>query len=111
MTESGSDQNVIQVERDFSDLNRKMSHYLRNSEEAKTIALRSTKVFRDRYLTPAAQACYWRQMFRAWSSVSFEPQLYRTIKDDLGRVRRKSRGTPFETFVAALVTPDALNDE
>jgi hypothetical protein len=64
-------------------------------------------VFRDRYLTPAAQACYWRKLFNAWATVGFEPELYRTVKDKQGKVWRKSRGTPFETFVAAMVMPAA----
>ncbi|KIW08853.1 uncharacterized protein PV09_00778 [Verruconis gallopava] len=105
MVESGPDQNIVQVERDFSDMNEKMLQYLRNEDQAHEIAKRSAAVFRDRYLTPAAQACYWRRLFKAWASVSFEPQQYITIKDKLGKVRRKSRGTPFETFVADLVMP------
>jgi hypothetical protein len=105
MVEAGPKQNVVKVERDFSDLGRKMVHYVKQQQDAEAIAKRSATVFRDRYLTPAAQACYWRRLFQAWATVSFEPQLYRTIKDDLGKVRRKSRGIPFETFVASLVLP------
>ena len=98
-------QNAVQVERDFSDLNSKMNHLLSNEAEAKRIADRSVKQFRDKYLTPAAQACYWRRLFRAWKSVSFEPEFYQTVKDSNGKIRRKGRGTPFETFVSQLVIP------
>jgi len=98
-------QNVVQVERDFSDLNSKLNHLLSNEAEARRIAERSVKQFRDRYLTPAAQACYWRRLFRAWKTVSFEPEFYQTVKERNGKIRRKCRGTPFETFVSQLVLP------
>lgn len=97
---SGPDQNVVVVERDFSDLNDKMRYLLKNSEEAHKIAENSAKTFRDRYLTPAAQACYWRKLFWAWKSVSFEPELYETVEGDNETKKRRLRGTPFETFVA-----------
>jgi len=102
---SGPMQNVVQVERDFSDLNSKLNHLLSNEAEARRIAERSVKQFRDRYLTPAAQACYWRRLFRAWKTVSFEPEFYQTVKERNGKIRRKCRGTPFETFVSQLVLP------
>jgi hypothetical protein len=45
-------------------------------------------------------------MFHAWATVSFEPELYRTVKDErTGRIARKSRGTPFESYVATLLFP------
>jgi len=81
-----------------------MRHLVKNNDEAQRIADNAVRTFRDRYLTPAAQACYWRKLFNAWSTVSFEPELYRTVKDDVtGRIRRKSRGTPFESFTANLM--------
>jgi hypothetical protein len=82
-----------------------MKMLLGNPKKAKQIADNSARIFRDRYLTPAAQACYWRKLFRAWASISFEPELYETVTDHDGRSRQKLRGTPFETFVAKLVFP------
>lgn len=38
--------------------------------------------------------------------MSFEPEFYRTVKDWNGKIKRKSRGTPFESYVAALVLPE-----
>lgn len=105
MVPSGPHQNVIEVARDFSDLDRKISHNIKKPKEAQRIAQNSAAMFRDRYLTPAAQACYWRKLFKGWASVSFEPELYRTTRDSYGKVRRTSRGTPFETFVSAMVMP------
>ena len=93
----------MSVERDFNDLDAKMNHYLKHPEEAKKIAENSAKVFRDRYLTPAAQACYWRKMFHSWASVSFEPELYTTVKGHDGKDRKRVRGTTFETYVSDLV--------
>ncbi|MCJ1232617.1 hypothetical protein MMC14_000570 [Varicellaria rhodocarpa] len=51
-------QNFVEVERDFSDLDAKMEHLLAHPEEAKRVADNSVKTFRERYLTPAAEACY-----------------------------------------------------
>jgi hypothetical protein len=101
----GPRQNHIQVERDFSDLPQKIEHYLSHPEEAQRIADNSVKLFRDRYLTPAAQACYWRALFRAWRSVSFEPEFYTTMgemqRTELERAgdneeRRKKVGQKYE---------------
>ncbi|KAF2089478.1 hypothetical protein K490DRAFT_8484, partial [Saccharata proteae CBS 121410] len=74
----GSLQNYVKVSRDFSDLDEKMSFLIANPERAKEIAAESVRVFRDRYLTPAAEACYWRRMFSSYASVqAFKPQLYK----------------------------------
>jgi hypothetical protein len=97
---------VVEVERDFSDLDSKMIQLLKHEGKAQKIAHNSASVFRDRYLTPAAQACYWRKLFNAWASVSFEPQPYTMEKDLNGQIKRKSRGTPFESYVASLVLPE-----
>ncbi|KAF1967241.1 hypothetical protein BU23DRAFT_660380 [Bimuria novae-zelandiae CBS 107.79] len=91
---SGPGQNFIQVERDFSDLESKVQELLQNSEFAKRIARNSAKTFRDRYLTPAAQACYWRQLIRSWAEVSFRPKPWALTGGG-----KQLRGVPFETFV------------
>ena len=65
-----------------------MEYFLKedNSEEGKRIANNSVRTFRERYLTPAAEACYWRKLIKGWSEVSFEPE-------------RKARGMRVENFV------------
>ncbi|KAK7705406.1 hypothetical protein SLS57_010060 [Botryosphaeria dothidea] len=83
--------NYVPVKYDFSDLGEKMKYYLDHPDEAERIADNNVAMFRDKYLTPAAQACYWRKMFRMWRDVSFEPEL----SEDYG----KPRGIPFETYV------------
>ena len=80
----GPDQNIIPVKADFSDLPAKMDHYLAHPEDAKRIAQNSVATFRDRYLTPAAEACYWRRMIRAWAEVQdFEPELFVANEQDM----------------------------
>jgi hypothetical protein len=64
------------LKKDFSDIDEKMQDLLQNPEKARRIADNNAAAFRDRYMTPAAISCYWRAMFRAWASVSFEPDLY-----------------------------------
>ncbi|KAF1808405.1 hypothetical protein P152DRAFT_373765, partial [Eremomyces bilateralis CBS 781.70] len=73
----GPDQNFVLVERDFSDLEPKIQALLDRPKEARRIADNSVRDFRDKYLTPAAQACYWRKLFKGWASVQdFTPSLY-----------------------------------
>ncbi|KAF2638290.1 hypothetical protein P280DRAFT_471405 [Massarina eburnea CBS 473.64] len=91
---SGPDQNFVEVERNFSDLESKMENLLKNQTQAKLIAQNSVKTFRDRYLTPAAQACYWRQLIRSWAEVSFRPKPWAVVDG-----KRSLRGVPFETYV------------
>ena len=94
---TGPDANYVEVQRDFSDLGRKLEYLIDNPETAERIANNAVRTFRDRYLTPAAESCYWRQLIRAYASVSFfEPSLYTQRRGDGKNV---PRGTPFETWV------------
>ena len=88
--------NHVEVKDDFSDLEEKIFSLLQNQEKAERIARNGVEVFRDRYLTPAAQVCYWRKMMANWASVGFMPELWGERGVDGKRVMR---GTPFETFV------------
>ncbi|KAI9661912.1 MAG: hypothetical protein M1821_009152 [Bathelium mastoideum] len=73
---SGPNQNFIQVEQDHSDLKARMDYYTTHTDEAEKLAEESVRVFRDRYLTPAAEVCYWRRMFRSWRDLmSWEPRI------------------------------------
>ncbi|KAI5856776.1 glycosyl transferase family 90-domain-containing protein [Durotheca rogersii] len=95
LKDSGPRQNYVKVNRDWSDLKAQMDGLIADPERARRIALESTRVFRDRYLTPAAEACYWRRMFRNWRAVmDFEPRRYET-KSDGTKVRR---GVSWERF-------------
>lgn len=91
------------MKRDFSDLDQKMQYLLSHPEHGQSVAGRSVATFRDRYLTPAAQACYWRELFHAWRSVSFEPELWEEVHSlnkagDVSSTAIRPRGTPYETF-------------
>lgn len=93
MVASGPDQNYVKVKRDFSDLEEKMQDLIANDREAQRIANNNVKTFRERYLTPAAEACYWRSLIRGWGAVSFEPEFW-TTKDG----KPTWRGVPWESY-------------
>jgi hypothetical protein len=95
LSSSGPQQNLVEVERDFSDLVEKMEYYLTHTEDAERVAKNSVKTFRERYLTTAAEACYWRALIRGWAEVSFEPRGFEEGPDG----RQKIRGMRFENFV------------
>lgn len=94
MVSSGPEQNFVQVKRDWSDLEEKMEWLISHPEDAARIARNNVNTFRDRYLTPAAEACYWRRLFQAWSDVAFEPEFFEVGSDG----GQKWRGTPYESF-------------
>ncbi|GIJ99545.1 hypothetical protein Aspvir_001679 [Aspergillus viridinutans] len=89
---SGPEQNYVEVERDFSDLPKRMDELLKNPDKAERIANNSVKTFRERYLTPAAEACYWRALWEGWAEVS---------ANVTGDVERPpvDRGLRYESFV------------
>lgn len=90
---NGSNQNYVEVERDFSDLASAIEDLLDHPEKAKRIADNSVHVFRERYLTQAAEACYWRKLMTRWKDVmDWEPVLYSGHKG-------KKRGVRYETFM------------
>lgn len=89
----GPEQNYIATKNDWSDLEEKMDYYLAHQDEAERIAERGRAVFRDRYMTPAAEACYIRRMIYEWAKVQkWEPKLY---KDDK---MEHMRGVSWERF-------------
>ncbi|KAL4900691.1 hypothetical protein BDW74DRAFT_170657 [Aspergillus multicolor] len=91
---SGPDANYVQVERDWSDLQRKVEFLLDNPGTAEKIAENAVRTFRDRYLTPAAESCYWRYLLRLYGGVSgFVPVLEGVGKGGTGR------GVRFESWV------------
>ena len=76
-----------------------MDYYLSHPAEAARIAEESVRTFRDRYLTPAAEACYIRRMIYEWATVqTFEPQLFKNVTSDDGKVTEKMRGMSWEKF-------------
>jgi hypothetical protein len=104
MQSTGGDQNYVQVERDYSDLARKITRLLDPAEVERTqlIADNARRIFHERYLTPAAEACYWRALIRGWAKMQdFEPQFWMEVSWGEGeerKVQRKPRGVPFEAY-------------
>ena len=91
---NGTQQNFVEVERDFSDLEERIEWLLSHPEDVRRIADNSVRTFRERYLTPAAEACYWRALIRGWGSVSFKSELY----ERHGENERIQRGVRFESY-------------
>ncbi|KAK4502783.1 hypothetical protein PRZ48_006209 [Zasmidium cellare] len=106
MKKNGPDQNYIQVKRDFSDLPGHMNKLSKpaNFPVSQRIADNARRTFRERYLTPAAEACYWRAMIRGWASVQgFTPEFWVEVKEydkvaKKEKTKRKPRGAPFEAY-------------
>ncbi|KAK7715477.1 hypothetical protein SLS57_006864 [Botryosphaeria dothidea] len=95
----GPDQNFLSVRNDFSDLQEKAQYYLSHPEAAARIVNNSVATFRDRYLTPAAEACYWRRLIRAWAEVqAFSPTAYSNARQPDGTAWMKQRGVDWEIF-------------
>ena len=47
-----------------------MEDLIQNPKKAEMIANNNVETFRERYLTQAAEACYWRALWEGWSQVS-----------------------------------------
>jgi Glycosyl transferase family 90 len=101
---NGTEQNYVEVNRDFSDLETKMEYLISHPEEARHIADNNVKTFRERYFTPAATACYWRALIHGWAASSFQPEAFESTPEGVTR----PRGMRFENFayvLAALYIP------
>jgi hypothetical protein len=95
----GPEQNYIPVKNDWSDLKEKMQHYLTHPAEAERIAEQAKRTFRDRYMTPAAEACYIRRMIFEWKKVqNWEPELFIKEEDKKGKEKWRARGVSWERF-------------
>ncbi|GAB7358531.1 hypothetical protein MBLNU230_g2594t1 [Neophaeotheca triangularis] len=90
--------NYIPVANNFSNLEEQVLYYTAHKEEAQEIADNARALFRERYLTPAATACYWRRLLRSWRDVAFEPEVWE-VWDGKGENVSSVRGTPFEHFM------------
>lgn len=89
LVSSGPEQNYVEVERDFSDLADKLEPLVENPDAAKRIADNSVRTFRERYLTKAAEACYWRALFDG----------YGAVWNSSGVRDARERGLRYESFV------------
>ena len=96
LVDRGPRQNFIEVDRDFPDLEEKMSRLLEDPTKALSTADNNVKTFRERYLTQAAEACYWRALWRGYAEVSEAPPSLWTIQNGGKKVKR---GMRYETFM------------
>lgn len=104
--------NCVRVERDFSDLGERVLYYNDHMEEAQAIADAQRQTFRERYTTPAATACYWRKMMRAWAEVSFKPTTKVVLKQkNKLQSAERLRGISLEEFLNHENTQDYGDDE
>lgn len=90
---SGPDQNYVQVERDWSDLEEKINHLNANPDLREKVAANSKK-FASWYLSPAAQNCYWRRFMRTWAATLEDTKEWKFTNED-----GTPAGTDFESFV------------
>lgn len=95
MESSGPNQNYVEVERSFDNLEQTILSLERDQSQAERIAENSKRTFREHYLTPAAEACYWRKLIHGWSTVSWEPQFWKKDQDG----NKVWRGLPVESFL------------
>lgn len=96
LVSSGPEANYVEVDGEFADLPRKIDYLIDNPAVAERIADNAVRTFRDRYLTPAAESCYWRELIRQYASAcDFEPVLFSTGRDG----KRVARGVSFETWL------------
>ncbi|OAG33794.1 hypothetical protein AYO21_12111 [Fonsecaea monophora] len=94
MRSSGPQQNYLEVERSFEDLEQKISWLQNHDKEAERIAANSVRTFREQYLTPAAEVCYWRKVIHGWARVSFEPEFFKVVNGS-----SVWRGLPVESYL------------
>lgn len=80
----GPQQNYLAVQRDFADLEGKITHLLAHPDEAQRIAENAVRTFRARYTTLAAESCYWRRLVKGWSEVAFAPEAFETVMVEVG---------------------------
>ena len=90
---SGPSQNYVQVDRDFRNLEPTMLKLQNDDKWALKVANNNVATFRERYLTPAAQVCYWWYLIRSWAKVSFTPSPWE-MKDG----ERNWRGLSVESY-------------
>ncbi|BCS25126.1 uncharacterized protein APUU_41570A [Aspergillus puulaauensis] len=69
LVSSGPQQNYVEVARDFSDLEAHLEPLVADSKQAERIADNSVRTFRERYLTAAAEACFWRSLWDGYGDV------------------------------------------
>lgn len=94
MRSTGPEQNFVEVDRNFKGLSETMHWLEEHDDEAERIASNNVRTFAERYLTPAAEVCYWRSLIHAWAEVSFKPEFFKEVDG-----KKVWRGLPVESFL------------
>jgi len=69
---SGDNQNVVQIAGPaFTGLGSSVESLLDDDELACKIVRNAVSQFRDKYLSPAATECYWRELLHSWGSIQY----------------------------------------
>ncbi|KAI6910433.1 hypothetical protein KC316_g4810 [Hortaea werneckii] len=88
--------NHVPVHRDFSDLDKQMEHYLAHPLSSQRISDAARTTFRERYTSPAAEACYWRRLLRTWSSIAPRPARTPSISFEEFLLHDNRKDYPYE---------------
>jgi len=103
--ENPSDFNCVQVEDDWSDLEEKISFLEEHPSIKQMIADNAVTQFRERYVTPAAEACFWRALINGYASVlESPPDMYE--ENEKGEI--VMRGLAFESFIVMGTEPFSM---
>jgi hypothetical protein len=89
LVEDGSNQNIVIVKDDWSDLEDRINWLQMHPQDAERISENNVRTFRDQYMSKGAETCYWRELFRAWAEVT----------DDVGHPAGKELGVRWENFM------------
>lgn len=92
-----SEANIVFVVSNWEDLEETIAYLRANPDVAKGIAKRQRHLITDiGYLSPAAEACYWRALMRGWASVVRTEGVEGGVK---GQRWVEGEGLRWETFV------------
>ena len=94
----GPNQNFVPIDAKWQDLNGKMENFLADPASARLVADNAASIFRDQYFTPAAQSCYFRQLFQVWSEVTHDPDPWTHITSPDGTKQKVWRGVTYEQY-------------
>ncbi|CAK3986059.1 DUF821 domain-containing [Lecanosticta acicola] len=95
----GPNQNFVQVDKEWKGLPSTMDDLLADNAKAKRIADNAAAKFRDQYFTPAAQTCYFRQLFQVWAEMTPKPNPWKVTKHADGTTTKDWRGMTYEEYV------------
>ncbi|KAI7286887.1 hypothetical protein KC345_g887 [Hortaea werneckii] len=88
--------NYVPAHRDFSDLEKQIEYYLAHPQTSQRISDAARTTFRERYTSPAAEACYWRELLRTWSSIAPRPERTPSISFEEFLLHDNGNDYPYE---------------